>query len=146
MCPYEAANSEKVSFYLYKDNGAGVWMTSPDKTPAKGEWHYHVRRWNGATGLQARTLDDTTVSSEAIPEVPETICTVPDGALCIGNCSAYSNGQKAFHGVIDEVRISKIVRSNDWIEATYDTIHRNSVFAKYSSAREQTRGLSVILK
>ena len=50
--------------------------------------------------------------------------------LCLGN--SVKGASNAFPGKIDEVRISKVVRSADWIKATYDTI-ANANFATYST-------------
>ena len=42
---------------------------------------------------------------------------------------------RVFPGSIDEVRISNVARSADWVKASHDTVTESS-FARYSSARE----------
>ena len=42
---------------------------------------------------------------------------------------------RVFPGSIDEVRISNVERSADWVKASHDTVTESS-FARYSSARE----------
>ncbi len=107
------------------------------------DWSYHqppaTNRWSHT----AFTVDMTTsssnihgfkngnmngwVSSKNYPS------TMPNCAsdLCLGNSvKGASNG---FPGKIDEVRISNVIRSADWIKATYDTI-MSPGFATYSTA------------
>ncbi len=43
------------------------------------------------------------------------------GTFAVGN-SSYG-GTQAFPGSIDEVRVSSVARSDDWVRATYDTVH-----------------------
>ena len=50
------------------------------------------------------------------------------GSVAIGN---YATGANAWHGEIDETRISDVVRSSNWIWATYMTMASNSVFSSY---------------
>ncbi len=66
-----------------------------------------------------------------------------DCNLNLGN--QFRGWSNSFPGKLDEVRISNVVRSDDWIKATYDTIKNNSTFTTYGAAREQTRGFRVIL-
>ena len=55
-------------------------------------------------------------------------------------------GQNSFPGSIDEVRISKVARSADWVKASHDTVTKSS-FAVYGSARENVnRGMSIIFR
>ena len=144
---YEQANGEKVGCYYYSEKySGGKWMAAPTDTPAQGEWHYHARRWSGTTGVLARTLDATTDTSGGLATVPDTLRTVADGTLCIGNRSSNVNGTTPFHGDIDEVRISKVARSDAWVKATHDTIANNSSFTTYGEAQEQIKGLLIIVR
>ena len=127
---YEQANSEKIGFWFYRSNDQGTWMTAPSATPAQGEWHYHARAWSGTTGVTLRTLDATTDSSGSAPATPETLRSVENSTLCIGNRSANVNGTTPFRGVIDEVRISNVFRSKDWVSASYATVASDD-FAVY---------------
>ena len=43
------------------------------------------------------------------------------GTFAVGNSS--NGGSQAFPGSIDEVRVSSVARSDDWVQATYDTVH-----------------------
>ncbi len=126
---YESDNSEKIGFYVYKSDGTGKWLSAPSTAPSQGEWHYHARTWDGATGENTRTLDATTDSEVNAPASSETLRTVENGTLCIGNRSANANGTRAFQGVVDEVRVSSVARSADWVRASYDTV-ANEDFAQ----------------
>ena len=45
-----------------------------------------------------------------------------------------------FPGALDELRISNVARSAEWVKATYDTIKNNTTFTIYGAARENTKG------
>ena len=47
-------------------------------------------------------------------------------------------GQNSFPGKIDEVRVSNVSRSADWVKASHDTV-TESAFAVYSAAKENGR-------
>ena len=145
---YEQANSEKIGCWFYSDvNTGGKWMTAPDATPTQGEWHYHTRRWSGVTGVNSRTLDASTVSSNPAPsDPPDVLRNVPNGVLCIGNRSISANGAGAFPGVIDEVRVSNTFRSDAWVKATYDTIAENGTFTRYGNAGDNIKCTVIIFK
>ena len=53
---------------------------------------------------------------------------------------------RVFPGSIDEVRISNVARSADWVKASHDTVTGSS-FAAYGSARKNVdKGLTIIFK
>ena len=55
-------------------------------------------------------------------------------------------GQNSFPGSIDEVRISKVARSADWVKASHDTV-TESAFAVYSAAKENGRkGMMIFIR
>ena len=145
---YEGKGSEKIGFWFYSDaNSGGKWLTAPATAPTQGEWHYHARRYNGTTGVNSRTLDDaTTTTAETAPATPDTMQTVSNGILCIGNRSTTSNGTTPFVGCIDEVRISDVARSDAWVKATYDTIADNATFTRYGRAGDNIAATVVIFR
>ena len=136
---YEQKNGEKIGFWLYSDtNSGGLWLSAPRATPTQGDWHYHARRWSGTTGVNARTLDDSTESTApaSAPTTPDTLNVVSGGILCIGNRTTNTNGTTPFPGSIDEVRISDVARSDAWVKATYDTIADHAAFTRYGTAAD----------
>ena len=64
--------------------------------------------------------------------------------LFIGNTT--SGSTTAFPGMIDEVRISSVARSDDWMNATYDTIKNAEAFVAYSPVRKQSKGFTAIVR
>jgi parallel beta-helix repeat protein len=59
-------------------------------------------------------------------------------AFQIGQIGSF-NQPGYLNGIIDEVRISKGVRSWEWINATYETIHNSSNFISVGIEQSQTR-------
>ena len=54
---------------------------------------------------------------------------------------------RVFPGSIDEVRISTVARSADWVKASHDTVNGSTPFATYSSAKENVEtGLRIIFR
>ena len=136
---YEQKNNEKIGFWLYSEAiTGGLWLSAPGATPTQGDWHYHVRRWSGTTGVNARTLNASTTSTApaSAPTTPDTLTAVSGGILCIGNRTTNTNGTTPFPGSIDEVRISDVARSDAWVKATYDTIADHASFTRYGTAAD----------
>jgi hypothetical protein len=74
------------------------------------------------------------------------------GATSTGNGSAVvhslgtANSLYTFPGSIDEVRISNVARSADWVKASHDTVTESS-FATYNPARENVdKGVTIIFR
>ncbi len=110
---------------------------------AGADWSYHQPPASNRWSHTAFTVDMTTSSSNVHGFKNGTMNgwvqsktysgLMPNCAsdLCLGNSvKGASNG---FPGKIDEVRISNVIRSADWIKATYDTI-MSPGFATYSTA------------
>ncbi|MBQ6137645.1 MAG: DUF2341 domain-containing protein, partial [Kiritimatiellae bacterium] len=138
------ASNNSVSYYMFdtgsktrfcvSDNGTNVVVSSDLVAPATdGSWQH-----------QAYSLDTTTASenvrgylnglssgtaSKSVGRVNSDI-----GFLTLGNLQP-SAKNNSFEGQIDEVRISKCVRSADWIKATHDTVAKAD-FATYSFGDE----------
>jgi len=78
--------------------------------------------------------------------------TESSGATQTGNGSAVAqslgagDGIRVFPGSIDEVRVSNVARSADWVKASHDTVNGSS-FAKYGPARENVAtGMMIIFR
>ena len=70
-------------------------------------------------------------SSDDSKPLNEGWCTVPNGgSLVLGNMTG--TFASAFPGSVDEVRISAVARSADWMKATHDTVMKPD-FAAYSA-------------
>ena len=124
---YELKTSGKIGFYIYREDGGVVWPAAPTAL-SLDEWHYHARRWNGTSGYYAIFEDTTKTSGGSTPAEPQKM-KAAGGEFCIGNRATNSNGTTPFRGVIDEVRLSSVARSDNWIVATHDTI-ANEDFAE----------------
>ena len=128
----------QVSYYLY-DNGSGTVMqlsTNGTDNVSSGISLYPVlSQWNH----QVYTVDTTAAENNvrgylngapagtASKELPGGIF-AGTAELHLGNL--HSGNAANFPGRIDEVRISKVVRSEAWIKATHDSV-ANASFARY---------------
>ena len=113
----------------YSHDGGSIVSAGVELQPVLGEWNH-----------QAYTLDSTSASSNskgylngALKGTGSVSCPggifAGAGELHIGNL--HSGNAANFPGSVDEVRISRCVRSADWIKASYETVMK-SRFANYA--------------
>ncbi|MDO5969003.1 LamG-like jellyroll fold domain-containing protein, partial [Flavivirga aquimarina] len=86
------------------------------------EWNYAVIKLN-ASGTGMTAFLNGNFSSEI------TVVALPDGLAQNLYLGARSNGSLLLDGIIDELRISNIARSDDWISTEYNNQNSPSTFA-----------------
>ena len=133
------SSSKNLSYFLY-DNGSKTQFNvaesdstsgnSAQITPTLNQWTHQAYTFSAGTlrGYQdgAKVGSDKALSFSTI--------NASDGYLHLGNFNrsgAWNADSRNFPGKIDEVRISKVARSADWLQATHDTI-ANADFATYA--------------
>ena len=133
------SSSKNLAYFLY-DNGSKTQfnLAADDSTtgnsaqiePALNQWTHQV--YTFASGTVKGYKNGAKVGSDKT--LPFSQISNSDGYLHLGNFNrsgAWNADQRNFPGKIDEVRISKVARSADWIQATHDTI-ANADFATYA--------------
>ncbi|MGV8162089.1 MAG: DUF2341 domain-containing protein, partial [Candidatus Nanoarchaeia archaeon] len=88
------------------------------KTSSANQWHYVVGTFNGTV---AQLFVDG-----GIPVTMDSSVSWPNQALYLGDRSA---GSRAFLGSLDEIRVSNIARSEDYIKTNYNNQNNPSTFA-----------------
>ena len=136
---FEANKNGRMGFTFKLDGVSDEKYVNPtDSTANKAQravWNHTVSVFNGTysgEGTDADTkynravyLNGTSLST-AHSDIHGTM--VSNGEpLYLGN---NGSGNEPYRGIIDEVRISTVTRSADWVKATYDTI-ANDQFAVY---------------
>ncbi len=135
---YQRKNaSGQVAAYFYKTDGGNgdIWQTS-GTGPQLNEWTHQVARWNGSSGRRTGFINGVSVynkTTDAAKGVGRHAG--PSSALYIGNNLADQWGTRIFRGKLDEIRISRVARSDDWVVATHDTIARED-FAVYEVSND----------
>jgi len=131
----------------YVDDSANVsaeyanYSTLP--RPVRAEWNYNVVRYGSSTLEAIVNCAQKGSCSFSMPSPSETTY------LILGNAgvNATSSGAYAWPGKIDEVRISSVARSEDWLKATYDTVKNNATFTIYGAAKDNGhKGLAVFVR
>ena len=128
-----------------KGTTASCWMNGYSGSlpaPTRAEWHYQVTRYDSADGKYANILDCSKMKSGTYNVGPIYCDASTSDYLYVG---ASQSSAGAWPGKIDEVRISKVVRSDAWLKATYDTI-KNADFATYGEAVQNTKGFVIIVR
>ena len=133
-------------FYNSSDTSLSIWIDLDWTKPSRADWNHSVSVWDGSAGVRNSFLNGSQLSSYSANDAykGQMRSTTTSGAkLCLGNW--WDGGAAQFPGKLDEVRISKVARSAEWIKATYDTIKDNANFTTYGVVRETTRGGLVII-
>ena len=128
-------------FELSDTNSNRMWATTSRAVPS-GEWTHQTFVRN-KTGLNQCLLsfNGENVGSKDDTRSSIMINTKP---LVVGGGG--ESNSRIFPGSIDEVRISNVARSADWVKASHDTV-MGSPFATYGSARKNVdKGMIIILK
>ena len=134
-------------FYNSSDALKDIWVDATWTKPSRADWNHSVSVWDGVVGVRNSYLNGSQLSlysaDDSYKGQLRQIAT-SSAKLCLGNISG---GSSQFPGKLDEVRISKVARSSEWIKATYDTIKNNAAFTAYSDARENKKlGLHIIVR
>ena len=122
--------------------------------PGRAAWNYTAVVWDGTFGECANYLNGTPLELDATSKVSANWKgTVGEKAtgLNLGNfrydgAAAHSQEGAPFRGAIDEVRISDIMRSPEWVKATHDTIRPGSGFATFSAAKKNVNPMQIMLR
>lgn len=145
---YEGAgdNSGKTISRVYL-GGADAWfIPSSDKPlPPKQAWNHVVFRYDSVEGGASIQNGETIVSGHANKGSLRERPSGGASSLFIG-CQATGVENTQYPGLIDEVRISSVARSDAWVKATYDTIANNAMFTTYGAARENIKGFMLIVR
>ena len=140
---YGRAGLTLTGIYVYYDLNGTITQkynipTNEALAPELNSWCHQAHLYDGATGKMNWYIDG--VSGKTGNRDAATLCHSVGGEIVIGN-NGDGNGN-AFPGMIDEVRISSVARSADWIKASYDAV-ANDEFATYEfSAEEEECGLT----
>lgn len=134
-------------FYNSSDALKEILIDGSWAKPSRADWNHSVSAWDGGTGVRNSYLNGSQLSSYSASDSFKgrlrQVATA-SAKLCLGNIYG---GSSQFPGKLDEVRISKVARSSEWIKATYDTIKNNAAFTAYSDARENKKlGLYIIVR
>ena len=142
------SSSRKFSANFYLENGQtndnAKCTFAPGAMPASltGQWNYHCVCYDNSVTTQSSyfngAVDATTVNSTGYA-----IHSVATDPLCLAN-DCQTSSTKVFNGSLDELRISNVARSADWVKATYDTIKDHDTFTTYTAAHENRRGMLIL--
>nr|MCR5840283.1 DUF2341 domain-containing protein [Kiritimatiellia bacterium] len=132
-------------FYNSSDALKEILIDGSWAKPSRADWNHSVSAWDGGTGVRNSYLNGSQLSSYSASDSFKgrlrQVATA-SAKLCLGNIYG---GSSQFPGKLDEVRISKVARSSEWIKATYDTIKDNATFTSYGVAQENAKGGFIII-
>lgn len=95
------------------------------ESSSTGTWYYYGMSWSGAfndNGIFCVQSSKTTVA-------PTSYVSIGNYNLCIGvNGAGATSSYWPFTGYVDEIRISKIARTDAWLLTSYNSINSSSTF------------------
>ncbi len=115
---------------FYSRGMSGITLDTSNGVIANGQW-YHV------AGVADTTNQDRYVYVNAIQRASDTTDTgtwgTDSGQASIGGETASGETSNRFNGVLDEIRISDAVRSQDWINQTYQIVANQNNMVEFGS-------------
>ena len=140
-------NQGKITFHTITVDSVpdGKYTTQDNTKPlaARAEWNYHAAAYDATGGSKVLLNGDVVAANNTgygsfVPRLSES-------TLYIGVGST-SSKDELWAGKIDEVRISSVARSTEWLKATYDTVKNNATFTTYGEARANIKGLMLFIR
>ncbi len=137
---YMAANTQNLEM-LFSYNGTSGTLTYNWTFPALKAWYYYAFAYDHATHTRHIRRNGSAIGSYT---------TQTFGGPVFDSNAEFSlggaiSGTTPFKGQLDELRISKIARSEAWLKATYDTVNTAS-FATYSRAKDNYTAFMLIVR
>ena len=130
---YVGKNTQDLEMlFSFNDSGTGTGTLSYKWTfPALNTWYYYAFAYDHATHTRHIRRDGSALGSYDTQTFGGPIFD-SNADFSLGGAIS---GTTPFKGQIDELRISKIARSPEWLKATYDTVH-NASFATYGAGND----------
>ena len=140
---YEAKANGKmgISLRLTSATGSDKYVTPNNNAtkPARAAWNHTVTIFDGTYSGESGNDNDTRYNRAVYlngNSLSLSSTTDLSGTMVQTNSTLYLGNEKgksanSYRGIIDEVRLSTVTRSADWVKATYDTIANNDQFAVY---------------
>jgi len=127
----ESGFRNKIEFFIYDTDWQSVWSDSVSPT---GSFVYAAGAWDG-TDLKLYVDGTLQSGSDTASSIKSTTYDLQFGA------NSQVSGRE-FDGILDEVRISSLARSGDWIEAEY--LSMTDALITYGSEEDNSGSYDVI--
>ena len=127
-------------------NEARTYVWGGNATTPLNEWNHHAFRYDGINGKVSYIQNNSSKYDKSDSNVDGHHIDAVKSQICIGSFTTYFTDNANYVGLLDEVRISRVARSDAWVKATYDTIADNATFTRYGNAGVSTQGSIVIFR
>ena len=140
---YFDANKTRPNYQFSSNGRAGSLVVSGNiwTDPPLNTWYYHAWTYDHPTHTRLSWKDGKKVAAY---DTQTRSAPIHDSASPLSLGGGFS-GANPFKGQIDELRISKVARSEAWLKATYDTVN-TAGFATYSKARVNDSAFMMIFR
>ena len=110
------------------------------------EWNHHAFRYDGINGKTSYIQNNVSKHDTSDSNVNGHHIDAVKSQICIGSFTTYFTDNANYVGLLDEVRISSVARSDAWVKATHDTIANNATFTRYGNAGANIRNSVVTFR
>ncbi|MHA2400183.1 MAG: DUF2341 domain-containing protein, partial [Promethearchaeota archaeon] len=128
------AANHHLLFFRGFDGNRGLWYT-PEDSISLSQWNHIFLTYNDNSDSNVPSIYINGILQSLTPEPSPSGSAVDDSSqpLYIGN---YVGGDRTFEGVIDEVRLSKGIKSSGWIQTEFNNQDDPSSFYTISNPIE----------
>ncbi len=137
---YVAAGEKKLQM-LFSNTGTAGTLSYTWEFPALNTWYYYAFAYDHATHTRFIRRNGSAIGNYTTQTFGGPIFD-SNAEFSLGGAIS---GTTPFKGQLDELRISKIARSEAWMKATYDTVN-TAGFATYSKTRANDMAFMMIFR
>ena len=142
----QGSNGNTGIAYYSDVGGTATYVWGGSATTPFSQWNHHAFRYDGINGNTSYIQNNVSKWDSANSNVNGHNIFAVNKDFCIGSFTTIYTANANFIGLLDEVRISKVARSDAWVKATHDTIAENATFTTYGAAHANIRGTVVFLR
>lgn len=131
--PQENSGRDIITFRFWVNNSArGVVSTT---ALSAGQWHYLVGTYNAsATNNNFKLYIDGVLNNSNTNLTPKTQTDANISIAAVHSQSMTPNHLQYWNGVLDEIRISDVPRSADWIKQSYSMVNDQSGYVAFGGS------------
>ncbi len=135
----ESSSNGKRSYYFYRQNNRDLYAYINDgggqfngSAPAASGWHHAAFTFDAApSSNEMKVYADGTYKAQKGNGAASVANR--DDPLLIGRMGGKTDND--WKGLLDEIRISNVARSKDWLKASWQTVAANTDFCAYGETR-----------
>ena len=141
------ASNGNIGIAYYSDvGGTATYVWGGSAAAPLNQWNHHAFRYDGIDGKTSYIQNNVSKWDSASSSVNGHSIFAVEKEFCIGSFTTHYTANANYVGLLDEVRISSVARSDAWVKATHDTIADNATFTRYGKVGDNTAAAVIIFR